>query len=135
MPPSTAWEWIAVANERAADAVAMLPTRGRSAGPVYMVGYAIECTLKAYLQQSGIGFPRSGREGHSLKTLWAAAGFRRADLRDERGEKTFFFEAWKTDLRYSADFREPPSVEALVLAARTVTGWLQTQVRRAHRRR
>jgi hypothetical protein len=45
MAPNTAQDWITVANERAADAEAMLSSRQDSVGPVYMVGYAIECSL------------------------------------------------------------------------------------------
>jgi len=32
-----------------------------------MAGYAIECSLKAYLQREGKPFPTSGSEGHNLK--------------------------------------------------------------------
>ena len=47
MIPTTSNEWIAVANERAADAEAIKTTRNDSVGPVYLAGYAIECGLKA----------------------------------------------------------------------------------------
>jgi hypothetical protein len=46
MAPNTSQEWIDVAKERAADVEAL---KQRQVGAVYMAGYAIECSLKAYL--------------------------------------------------------------------------------------
>ena len=60
MAPNTAQEWLTVANERAADAEAMLRSRPNSIGPVYMAGYAIECTFMAHLHESW----------HSLSSSW-----------------------------------------------------------------
>jgi hypothetical protein len=93
MTPTTAEAWIAAATERAADAEAMLPSRGTSAGPIYMAGYAIECSPKAFLQCQGIRFPAAGQSGHDLKALWHRAGFRRGDLGDQQGERAFYVES------------------------------------------
>jgi len=133
--PTTASDWIAVARERAADAEAMLPTRSLSAGPVYMAGYAVECSLKAYLHHRGRGFPKHGSGGHDLRNLWSAAGFRLSDLGDSEGEKTFYLEAWSTDLRYETDISTTLSAKELLSGARKLTGYIQSQVRRMRKHR
>ena len=135
--PFSAEDWTAVANQRAADAAAMLPQRADSVGPVYMAGYAVECALKAYLQRRGIPRPRSGPAGHDLRGLWRASGFRLADLNDEHGLKSFYIEAWSTDLRYAIRLDPATSVEPadLVEGARLLSSWIQNQVRRQRRRR
>jgi len=82
MPPNRSQEWIKVARERAADAE-MFKQPLNSVGAVYMAGYAIECSLKAYLQREGKPFPTSDSEGHNLKGLWKASCFRFCDLPDK----------------------------------------------------
>jgi len=129
MPPNTSQEWIEVARERAADAE-MLKQRLNSVGAVYMAGYAIECSLKAYLQREGKPFPTSGSEGHNLKGLWKASGFRFCDLPDTAGEKTFYIEYWNTALRYESVYHFPVPLEELVKGAQELTGWIQRQIRR-----
>jgi len=114
----------------------MLPERAASVGPVYMIGYAIECSIKAYLQSKGIPRPANGRDGHNLRALWKTAGFRLSDLKDEQGYKSFFIETWTTDLRYQ--HRCPAAMqdaEALMEAAKGLVGWLQARVKRARRAR
>lgn len=130
MNPTCAEDWIAVGRERAADADALLRERNRSAGPVYLAGYAIECSLKAVIQRRGIPFPRARGAGHDLRGLWRQAGFRLGDISDEAGGKTFFIRAWSTDLRYTVDPELDLSSDELVHAARQLTGWLQNQARR-----
>ncbi|MCP4654463.1 MAG: HEPN domain-containing protein [bacterium] len=133
MTPQQAEDWIAIARERGADAAAMLPARQGSSGPVYMSGYAIECSLKAYLQRHGIAFPRSGREGHDLKSLWRVAGFKLRDLGDRTGAKSFYVEGWSVDLRYAAEVPSDLPGADLVEAAGEVAGWIQSQIRRRRR--
>jgi hypothetical protein len=113
----------------------MLPSRADSVGPVYVAGYAIECSLKAYLQASGLPFPTSGRAGHDLRALWGAAGFSLREIGDQRGEKAFFVEGWSTDLRYETTSGSTLSGDELVGGARALTGWLQTRARRRRRRK
>ena len=135
MAPNTAQEWLTVANERAADAEAMLRSRPNSIGPVYMAGYAIECTLKAYLQSRGIRFPAHGSEGHNLKGLWRASKFKLRELNDQTGNKTFFIDSWSTQLRYEQVFKHSLSSESLVDGAKRVTNWIQQKIQRRKRRR
>ena len=130
MNPSTTREWLIVAAERASDADALAGSRQRSHGAVYMAGFAIECSLKAYLQSHHLKFPTSGREGHNLKALWAAREFRLGDLNDQTGHLTFFVTSWSTDIRYSASQADPVESTERVQAARALTGWIQTRVRR-----
>lgn len=130
MSPTTAESWIAVARERALDADALLREREQSAGPVYLAGYAIECSLKAFLQRSGRAFPTSGGAGHDLRGLWRQSGFRIRDIADESGAKSFFIETWSTDLRYELNPNLPCPMTDLVEAAKRLSGWLQTQTRR-----
>ncbi len=135
MDPANAEEWIEVANQRAMDAAAMLPVREQSVGPVYMAGYAVECALKAYLDRNDIQRPRMGPEGHNLRRLWAASGFRRRDLNDRRGFKSFYLERWSTDLRYASHLDSELETTELVDGARQLSGWIQKQIRRRSRRR
>ena len=88
-----------MAQERAADA-RILYDRGRSVAAVYLAGYAVECSLKAYLQRIGRGFPTSGQAGHDLRELWSVCGFRLAALGDSQGNRTYFVERWNTGLWY-----------------------------------
>ena len=127
MAPNTAQEWIDVARERAADVEAL---KQRPVGAVYMAGYAIECSLKAYLQREGKPFPTSGSEGHNLKGLWRASGFRFGDLPDIAGEKTFYIEHWNTDLRYESAYDFPVPIESLRKGAQELVGWIQNKIRR-----
>ena len=100
MEPTTAADWMAIADERLADAQAILKERTESVASVYMAGYAIECALKALLQKRGIASPSYGREGHDLRGLWSAAKLPFSASQDPQGTQTFFFEEWNTTLRY-----------------------------------
>lgn len=131
MEPTTAQDWTDVAQERAADAEAMLPERRGSVGPVYIAGYAVECSLKAYLQRQGLSW-RKGRGGHDLRNLWEKAGFRLSDLQDRTGTKAFYIDEWSTNLRYRTD--EGFEAEALVEGARQLNGWIQKKIRRIRKR-
>ncbi len=133
--PSTSEEWMTVARERGADAEAMLPSRADSIGPAYMVGYAIECAIKGYLQQQGISRPPSGREGHHLRGIWKQAGFCLRDLNDPVGTKSFFIEHWSTDFRYQTACPNMPNSDELVKAAKDIVRWVQAQIKRQKRRR
>ncbi len=136
MDPSTADEWMAVADARGSDAAAMLPAREGSVGPVYMAGYAIECSIKAYRTVLGVG-PVRGKEGHNLRELWKSIdrhSFRDLDLLTQ--ERSFFFEYWSTELRYCSEYEGGHGAMKLVQAAKSIAGWIQTQARRqADRRR
>jgi HEPN domain len=135
MPPDTAEDWMAVATERGADAEALLNRRNLSVGCVYMAGYAVECSLKAYLQSRGIPLPSRGQAGHDLRALWRQSGFQLADLRDTNGTKTFFVETWATDLRYETGLDINMEFADLLQGAKALSGWIQTRSRRARRRR
>ncbi|NJL82146.1 MAG: HEPN domain-containing protein [Chloroflexaceae bacterium] len=134
MPPTTSEDWLDIANERAADAEAMTRTRGESTGCVYMAGYAIECSLKALLRRKNEPFPTSGRSGHNLRELWEAS-FKLRDLYDPTGAKSFFIESWNTSLRYELTCCSKLKVGELVDGAKSLSGWIQTQIRRRSGRR
>jgi hypothetical protein len=133
--PHSAEAWVEVAGARAADAQAMLAVRAGSTGPVYMAGYAIECSLKALLRARNQPFPTGGSAGHDLRGLWEASGFRLSDLNDANGAKTFFIERWSTDLRYDTAMDTQMSTHDLLSGAGDLTGWIQTRVKRARGRR
>ncbi len=135
MSPYTAQEWLSVANKRAIDAEAICKNDPNSVGSVYMIGYAIECSLKALLQKKGIPFPLSGSRGHNLKNLWGDSGYRLSDIRDNNGTKTFFLEKWDTSYRYETSLRVSLGLEIkeLMEGAKQLNGWIQTQVSRAKR--
>lgn len=134
MQPNTYEDWLEVSMERQADANALL-CRGKSCGPVYMAGYAVEASLKALLKITRRRFPGGGPEGHNLKALWKASGFQLNDLNDEKGERAFFVEKWSTDLRYEVSYDLHHDTESLVLAAGKLAGWIKTQLRRKNRNR
>lgn len=135
MTPTTASDWLSVANERAADAETMKITRNTSVGCVYMAGYAIECSLKGLLQNLGTPFPKHGQEGHNLRRLWEASGFRLTDLSDSTGAKAFFIENWDTSLRYELACDSSLTMAELVGGAKHLTGWIQSRIRRKPRSR
>ncbi|MEA5418288.1 HEPN domain-containing protein [Spirulina sp. CCNP1310] len=135
MPPHTSEDWINLANERAADADVMTKNRNTSVTSVYLAGYAIECSLKAFLQQRGRGFPKHGQDGHNLRGLWKACNFSLSDLGDPTGKKTFYLERWETSLRYELTFETSLSYPELVEGAKQLTGWIQNQIRRTPSRR
>lgn len=131
MQPQKAEEWLAVARERAADAEAIINTRQDSAGSVYMVGYAVECSLKAYLKASHKPFPTAGRAGHDLSALWSASGFSKRDMADTNGCRVFYLANWTTSLRYETTLSHGGlKNEDLLVAAKYVVGWLHSQARR-----
>lgn len=133
MEPSTPEEWVEVAKERSQDA-RILSGGSRSLGAVYMAGYAIECYLKAYLQQNGIGQPPRGKEGHNLRGLWSAAGFRLSDLLDSDGNQTYFIDSWDTRLRYQTILDPGLSADGLVKGAQKLAGFIQKRLRTLVRR-
>ena len=135
MNPSTDKQWLEVARERASDAEAISKDKPKSVGAVYMAGYAIECSLKAFLQKQNKGFPKHGKEGHNLQKLWKSSQFRLGDFNDSKGSKTFFIQHWDTSLRYENELNSTLEVSDLVQGAKELTGWIQKQIRRSKSRR
>jgi HEPN domain-containing protein len=135
MQPNTYEDWLEVSRERQADAKALLSCRKESIGPVYMAGYAVEASLKAFLRKINKPFHQRGQEGHNLKGLWKQAGFNLRDIKDESGEKAFFVEEWETNFRYEIKPDYSHDSESLVIAAGNLAGWIQTQIRRKTRKR
>lgn len=133
MNPTTSKQWMEVGNQRAADAIAIHSKREHSVGSFYLVGYAIECSLKAYLLTRGTPVPTQGRAGHDLKELWRASQLRLQDLSDNDGCKAFYLFSWSTNYRYCLVFQGPPQ-DTLIKRAKELTGWIQTLVRRRLRR-
>ena len=114
----------------------ILYDQGRSVAAVYLAGYAVECSLKAYLQRVGRGFPTSGQAGHDLRELWRACGFRLAALGDSQGNRTYFIERWNTGLRYNDTLDTVFDAGVLVEGAMQLAGWVQDQLnwwQRRHR--
>lgn len=136
MQPVTIDDWLEVATERAADAEAILATRRTSIGSVYLVGYGIECCLKAFLKASGRPFPQAGATGHNLTALWKSSGLRKSDIGGHGGCNTFYLESWNTALRYSGELDAGGIThEELVQGAKRITGWVSQQTRRKQMRK
>jgi hypothetical protein len=135
MSPDTWEDWRSVANERMMDARSLLLARANSVAPVYLAGYAIECSLKALLQRRGTGFPTYGSEGHNLRSLWASVGFTLGDISGAGGSGTYYIESWSTDLRYQVTENFPSTCEELLTGAAHLVGFLQTRLAREHSRR
>lgn len=123
------WNFLQLARERGADAH-VLKLGGRSLAAVYMIGYQVECTLKDYLQQRRKRFPQGGPEGHHLRGLWEAAGFR---LHDIEGNRRLFMEHWSTALRYEHSLPDGTDSDALYQGAIELAGYIQKRRRRMSR--
>jgi hypothetical protein len=126
--PNDYHDWIAVATQRSGDAD-HLSFLENTVGPIYMAGYVIECSLKAYLQRMGKAFPTSGSAGHDLRRLWKAAGFTLGDLPDHNGHATYFITGWSTDLRYTTTLPGEYSSDDLVKAAQQVSAYIRSRTR------
>jgi len=143
MQPKTWEHWREIAIERAKDAESIAEKRPDSIGCVYMVGYAVECILKAYLQRKGVSFPSKGKEGHHLRALWETAGFRLSDINDRKGRQTFFIQEWTTDLRYEVRENDSYSliehqgfnIKELIEGAKQLSGWIHKKIKRLRRKR
>ena len=136
MEPTTAQDWIIVAEQRLADARAILKERPDSVGSVYMAGYAIECALKGLLQKRGIASPKRGQEGHDLMGLLKTSGLRMSEINDPKGIKTFFIQEWTTDWRYETSLPNGGmELSELVEGAAQLLGWIKLQIRPRRRRK
>ena len=137
MSPHTSDDWLNVARERLVDADRLQHNRPSSVASVYLAGYAVECTLKALLQKQGKPFPSHGSAGHNLRNLWRACGFQLNDLRDSRGDRTFYIDVWDTSLRYETELPQHLGLktEGLIQGAKSLCSFLQTQMRRKGSRR
>lgn len=131
--PTTTEAWLRVAQERAVD-TRILYSQGRSIAAVYMAGYAVECSLKAYLQSVGRRFPTSGAAGHDLRELWKVSRFRLADLGDSQGNRTYFIERWNTGLRYNDTLDTVLEAGVLVEGAVQLASWVRGRISRWQRR-
>ena len=135
MNPSTWEDWKDVANERMTDASAMLLARSQSVGPVYMAGYAVECSIKALLQRIECGFPTHGDSGHNLRALWKSSKFALRDIGGSNGHSTYYIESWSTDLRYDVIGDFPGTPDEMMTGAKVLVAFLQTKLRRRSIRR
>lgn len=114
-----------MARERGIDA-SILKQAGRFLAAIYMSGYAVECGLKALLQKKGKRFPTSGREGHDLRSLWEAAGFK---IDDVQGYRRLVIDVWTTNLRYEQFLRAGIDFEALYQGSIELSGYIQKRIR------
>ena len=69
MPKKSAEEWLTIGRERAADAESLLNGRPSSVCSVYLAGYGVECSIKAYLEITKRRVITSGAAGHNLTDL------------------------------------------------------------------
>ena len=76
-----------------------------------------------------------GKEGHNLRGLWHAAGFRLSDLSDSSGNQTYFINHWDTSLRYQTALDTGHSVDDLIKGAQKLTGLIQQRLRSSLPRR
>lgn len=132
--PANPIEWIAVANLRLQEARRMVSDDGCVAA-AYLAGYAIECSLKAFLSNRGIARPAFGSQGHNLRALWASCDFILRDVQDPSGSKNYYMTDWTTDLRYQTTKNTTISDEELLNGAGKVLARIHTQIRRDSTRR
>lgn len=129
MPTSEA-DWISVATERSKDAKA-LKENGRKLAAIYILGYVVECYLKAYLIKTGKSIPTSGSSGHDIRGLWEAAGLRPNDF---NAGKRWFVKYWNTGLRYETELPREANFEELCSEGYKLAGYIQNRLRWARRR-
>lgn len=132
--PSNHNEWIEAASHRALDAKNLLARAEQSVGPVYMAGYALECSFKALLHLRGENIPK-GKEGHNLKNLRSLCNLPWTKIGDKDGLKAALLDRWTVDLRYQwAMVDMGHSYEDLVAAAQNFCGYIKkTVLREAHK--
>lgn len=133
MPPTTYKDWMEIASESSKDAEELANARSNSVAAPYLAGYCVECALKAYLNRFGIPFPAHGPEGHNLRRLWREAKFRKSDIKDSTGAKTYYIESWDTSLRYEKKINSDLNAVDLINGAKQLTSWLFIQIRRSRR--
>jgi hypothetical protein len=130
--PNTADEWLTVAEERGRDAAA-LKGYPRELAAIYMMGYVVECHLKAYLRSRNAADDWRGRAGHDLLALWENCGFKRLDV---SGNRRLFLDNWATDLRYEKELGTRGDFDSLFNGAIDLVGYVQKcRRRKACRRR
>jgi hypothetical protein len=127
--PASAGAWMAVASLRLAEARRISDEKGCVAS-AYLAGYAIECSLKAFLANRGSPRPAYGSEGHNLRSLWAACDFILRDIQDLDGSKNYYMTDWTTDLPYQSKKNTMISDQDLIIGAGKVLSRLHTQIRR-----
>lgn len=123
--PSTVDSWRSVAHERSVDS-RRLKEQQRCLAAVYVLGYVIECYLKAYLLRIGKKPPTSGRSGHDLRGLWEAAGLKPHDF---TAGKRWFVQQWYTGLRYEVSLPENINFEDLCSEGYKLIGFIQNKIR------
>jgi hypothetical protein len=126
----TTEDWQERAVERGLDASAIVEKRPNSICAIYVAGYAVECSLKAYLASRKIKFSTSGKSGHDIKGLWDSTGFRLSDIYDINGVKTYYISQWSTALRYEITVPNGYSASELVLGAQKLASWILTRTKR-----
>jgi hypothetical protein len=128
--PSNHSEWIGAARQRALDAKTLLSRAEHSVGPVYMAGYALECSFKGLLLLRRENIPK-GKEGHNLMNLRSLCNLHWSGIEDKDGLKAAFLDMWTVDLRYQWDMVDlGHSYEDLVGAAQIFCGYIQKIVLR-----
>jgi hypothetical protein len=124
-------DYASAAEERRRDAARLKGCERRLAS-VYLLGYAVECGLKAQLRNEGRRFEKKGREGHNLYALWEAAGYKRADV---TGLKRLFLDEWNTSLRYRGNLPANLDGDAMYEGGRELMGYVMNRSKRVRRRR
>jgi len=131
LQPRNPSDWLSVARDREMDTMAIVNAGHGPSGAIYMAGYIIECSLKAYLNAQKRRIPQI----HEIRELWRRTGLRFADLPlDKTGKVHYFLFDWRVDLRYEVEFRCDYAVDELVATAKWLSGRIQTWARRSGRR-
>jgi len=119
------------AIERRRDA-AKLRDGARHLAAIYILGYAVECGLKAFLELESRRVPRGGSAGHDLLGLWEAAGFKRLDV---SGYRRLFLDEWSVALRYREALPSNADAAALYRGGCELASFVQKKYNRPKPRR
>lgn len=133
--PADVHEWLRVAGVRLQEARELMLANTSSVGSAYLAGYAVECSLKAYLMNEGKSRPTHGGEGHNLRALWSSCDLVLRDLNDTSGSKNYFMSDWSTDLRYQTSRNTNILDSEIVSGAGHVLSRITTLIRRRSQRR
>lgn len=133
--PADVHEWLRVAGVRLQEARELMLANTSSVGSAYLAGYAVECSLKAYLMNEGKPRPTYGGEGHNLRALWSSCDLVLRDLNDTSGSKNYFMSDWSTDLRYQVSRNTDILDSEIINGAGRVLSRITNLIRRRSQRR
>ncbi|HIJ85697.1 MAG: hypothetical protein HW380_3077 [Magnetococcales bacterium] len=133
--PANKEAWLEVAMARSRDANTLKDSPSCTTAAVYMAGYSVEASLKAYCVHQDIRKTWSGASGHDLKSIWKESKLKLSDVSDTGGTSTFYLQEWSTDLRYCSKYNFPNSTADLIKGSNRLISFINQCIKRTRRRK